>query len=138
MSQALGALAGNALEPAVDAHNPEGTRHAALDVHMAALDLQLQYRPPTEIDLGRFGIWAHQLLVDTASDEPDPGHIAGDVTSLEWIWDRIAHTLDQTDVDDIEAQLDDLRTAVDEEDTTAATEAALRLIDTITGLEPIT
>ena len=138
MSQALDALAGNPLMPAVDAHNPEGARNAALDVQMAALDLQLQYRPPTEIDLGRFRVWASQLLVDTTSDEPDPGHIAGDVTSLEWVWDRIAHTLDDADVADIEAQLEELRTAADDEDTTAAAEAAPRLVDIITGLQPTT
>lgn len=135
MSQALDALAGNALEPAVDAHNPEGARNAALTVEMAGLDLQLQYRPPAEIDLGRFNIWANQLLVDTASDEPDPGHIAGDVTSLEWVWDRIAHTLDETDANEIEAQVEDLRTAADEEDTAAAAEAAPQLVDTVAGLE---
>jgi hypothetical protein len=138
MSQALDALAGDPLRPAVDARNPEGARDAALDVQMAALDLQLQYRPPADIDLGRFGVWASQLLVDTASDEPDPGNIAGDVTSLEWILARIAHTLDDTDVADIEAQLEDLRTAADDEDMTAAAEAVPRLVDTITGLQPST
>jgi hypothetical protein len=136
MSQALDALAGNALMPAVEAHNPEGARHAALAVEMAGLDLQLQYRPPTEIDLGRLGIWANQLLVDTASDEADPGHIAGDVTSLEWIWDRIAPTLDEPDVNDIQIRLEELRTAADDEDTTAAAEAALGLVETVAGLQP--
>jgi hypothetical protein len=136
MSQALDALAGNALMPAVEAHNPEGARHAALAVEMAGLDLQLQYRPPTEIDLGRLGIWANQLLVDTASDEADPGHIAGDVTSLEWIWDRIAPTLDEPGVNDIQTRLEELRTAADDEDTTAAAEAAPRLVETVAGLQP--
>jgi hypothetical protein len=138
MSQALDALAGNALMPAVEAHNPEGARHAALAVEMAGLDLQLQYRPPTEIDLGRLGIWANQLLVDTASDEPDPGHIAGDVTSLEWIWDRIAPTLDEPGVNDIQAQFEELRTAADDEDTASAAEAAPRLVETVAGLQPAT
>jgi hypothetical protein len=136
MSQALDALAGSPLMPAVDARNPEGARGAALDVQMAALDLQLQYRPPADVDLGRFGVWANQLLVDTTSEEPDPGHIAGDVTSLEWIWDRIAHTLDDTDVADIEAQLEDLRTAADDEDTAAAADGAPRLVDTIAAVQP--
>jgi hypothetical protein len=136
MSQALDALTGNMLEPAVDAHNPEGARNAALDVELASLDLQLPYRAPTEIDLGRFTVWGRQLLVDTASDEPDPGNIAGDVTSMEWIWDRIAHTLDGDDVTEIETQLDDLRSAADDEDTAAAAKAAPQLIDTLDALEP--
>ncbi|MGH9112837.1 MAG: hypothetical protein ACRDZN_11165 [Acidimicrobiales bacterium] len=138
LSQALDALAGNPLVPAVDARNPEGARNAALDVEMAALDLELQYRPATEIGHGRFGVWAHQLVIDAASDEADPGQIAGDVTSLEWIWDRIAHTLDQADVDDIEAQLEQLRTAADDEDTAAAAEAAPQFAHTVAGLQPTT
>jgi hypothetical protein len=137
MSDALDSLAGNALVPAVADRNPEGARNAALDVEMAALDLQLQHRPPAEIDLGRFGIWADQLVVDAASDEPDAGLIAGDVTSLEWTWDRIAHTFDQADADDVQAQLDELRAAADDEDTAAAAEAAPRLVDTISRLRPV-
>jgi len=131
MDEALAALAGTALMPAVDERNAEGTRAAALDVRMAALDLELQYRPPAEIDFDRLGVWADRLLVDTASDEPDPGNVAGDVTSLEWVWDRMAHTLDDTDVADVEGQLDDLRNAADDEDVAAAAEAASRLADTI-------
>ncbi|HEU0171699.1 MAG TPA: hypothetical protein VFR26_09625 [Acidimicrobiales bacterium] len=134
MSDALDALAGNALVPAVADRNPEGARNAALDVEMAALDLQLQYRPPAEIDLGRFGIWADQILVDAASDEPDAGLIAGDVTSLEWTWDRIAHTLDQADADALQTQLEELRAAADDEDTAAAAEAAPHLVDTISRI----
>jgi hypothetical protein len=138
MSQALDALTGNPLMPAVESRNPEGARNAALDAQMAALDLQLQYRPPTEIDLARFGVWANQLVVDTASEEPDPGQIAGDVASLEWVWDRIANTLADGDVADIDAQLEDLRTAADAEDTAVAAEAAPRLVDVVAGLRPTT
>jgi hypothetical protein len=135
MGQALDALRGNALLPAVDDRNPEGARNAALDVEMAALDLELQYRPPIEIDLGRFNVWANQLAVDSASDEADPGHIAGDVTSLEWVWDRIAHGVDQADADDIETQLDSLRTAADDENTDAAAGAAPRFVETVASLQ---
>ncbi|HET6833075.1 MAG TPA: hypothetical protein VFH30_04345 [Acidimicrobiales bacterium] len=138
MGQALDALRGSALMPAVDDRNPEGARNAALDAEMAALDLELQYRPPTEIDLGRFNVWANQLAVDSASDEADAGQIAGDVSSLQWIWDRIAQTLDQADVDDVEAQLEALRTAADDEDTDAAAEAAPGFVETVAGLQPTT
>jgi hypothetical protein len=136
MDQALAALAGTPLRPAVNENNPEGARNAALDVEMAALDLRLQYEEPTEIDLGRFNVWANQLLVDASSDEPDPGNIAGDVTSLEWVWDRIAHTLDDSSVSDIEAQLEALRTAADDEDTGSAADAAPQLVDSIAELQP--
>jgi hypothetical protein len=138
MDEALAALAGNALVPAVTERNAQGARVAALDVHMAALDLELQYRPPTEIDLDRFGVWADRLIVDTASDEPDPGSVAGDVTSLEWVWDRIGHTLADADVAAVEAQLEDLRTAADDEDVAAAATAASRLVDTVAGVRSAT
>jgi hypothetical protein len=135
MGQALDALRGNALMPAVDDRNREGARNAALDVGMAALDLELQYRPPAEVDLGRFAVWANQLAVDSASDEADPGQVAGDVSSLEWIWDRIAHRLDQADVDAIGSQLEELRVAADAEDTDAAAEAAPRFVESVAGLQ---
>ena len=135
MGQALDALRGNALMPAVDDRNREGARNAALDVEMAALDLELQYRPPTEVDLGRFDVWANQLAIDSASDEADAGQVAGDVSSLEWIWDRIAHSLGQADVDEVESQLTELRAAADDEDTDAAAEAAPRLVESVAGLQ---
>jgi hypothetical protein len=136
MDDALDALAGDPLQPAVDERNPEGARNAALDAQMAALDLQLQYRPPTDIDLERFRVWANQLLVDTASDKAEAGNLAGDVTTLEWVWDRIAHTLDQGAVRDIEAQLEDLRAAADDEDVATAADAAPEFVEAVTTLEP--
>jgi hypothetical protein len=134
MDQALALLTGTPLLPAVDEHNAEGARNAALDVALAALDLELQYRPPAQVDLGRFGVWADQLVVDSASDEPDPGNVAGDVTSLEWVWDRIAHTVGDRRARDVESQLKALRAAADDEDTAAAAGAAPRLVATIEGL----
>lgn len=131
MDRALDAVAGDPLSPALDDRNVEGVREAAVKVAQASLDLQLQYRSPTEIDLARFGLWTRQLVVDSSSDEPDPGHIAGDVTTLELVWDRIAHTLDDTTRSEIETQLADLRTAADTENTTTAAEAAPRLVETI-------
>ncbi|MGH2475054.1 MAG: hypothetical protein ACRDIL_07295, partial [Candidatus Limnocylindrales bacterium] len=125
----------NALMPAVGERNPEGARSAALDAEMAALDLELQYRPPIEIDLGRFNVWANQLALDSDSDEADAGQIAGDVSSLEWVWDRIADRFEQADVDAIGGQLEDLRAAADDEDTAAVAEAAPRLVETVAGLQ---
>ena len=55
------------------------------------------------------------------------------MSSLEWVWDRIA-PLGQADVDEIESQLKDLRAAADDEDTDAA-EAAPRLVETVAGLQ---
>jgi hypothetical protein len=136
MDRALDAVAGDPLSPALDDRNVEGVREAAVKVEQASLDLQLQYRSPAEIDLARLAARARQLVVDTSSDEPDPGHIAGDVTTLQLVWDRIAHTLNDSDASEIEAELDDLRTAADTEDAPAAAEAAPQLVDTISSITP--
>ncbi len=133
MTDALDALAGNALVPAVEAHNVTGAAKAAVDVTQAALDLQLRYRPPVEIDQARFGLWVRQLQVDAGGDEPEPAFVAGDVTVLEWTWDRIAHTYDDRSTADIEALLDDLRKAADNENTKAANKTAERLQQRLEG-----
>jgi len=80
-------------------------------------------------------VWANQLALDSASDEADAGHIAGDVSSIEWVWDRVAHHIDQADVDEVARQLEDLRAAADDEDTDAAAEAAPRFVDSVAGLQ---
>jgi hypothetical protein len=132
MSRALDALAGDALIPAVNNRNVAGARKAAIDVAQASLDLQLRHRLPAEIDRARFGLWTQQLLVDAEGDEAGP--VLGDVTVLEWIWDRIAHTFDSAEAGEIEAQLDDLRAAADEEDLAAAANVAAELRDFLAAL----
>jgi hypothetical protein len=83
---------------------------AAIDVAQSALDLELRYRPPAEIDLGRFKLWANQVLVDAGTG--DVGGVRGDVTTMEWIRDRFAHTLDRADLTAIDAHLVTLRESV--------------------------
>jgi hypothetical protein len=134
MSRALGAPAGDGLTGAVDARNVAEARKAPLNVGQASLDLQLQYRPLAEIDLARLDLWARRLLVDAAGD--DLGAVVGDVATLEWIWDRVAHVVAAPDAERIETQLDDLRTAADGEDLAAAADAATALRDSLAGLEP--
>ena len=134
MNRMLRALAGDSLVPAADDHNAEGTANAALDVGQASLDLQLQFRPPTEIDTDRFELWSRQLVVDAQRLEAVPAFIAGDVATLEWILDRFAHTLDPATRSELESQLSDLRSAADEEDVAAATELAPQLVATTAAL----
>lgn len=86
---------------------------AAIDVAQSALDLELRYRPPAEIDLGRFELWANQILVDAAAR--DLGGVRGDVTTMERIRDRFAHTLAAPDLTAIDAHLVALRESVADE-----------------------
>lgn len=106
-------------------HDRAGSRQAALDVAQAGLDLQLQYRPVAEIDLGRFEAWLRQLLVDAQAR--DHGALLGDVSTLEWIRDRIEKALDPTDLTRFDTLLKELRTNAADEDFEAASETAAQL-----------
>jgi hypothetical protein len=136
MSLALDALTGNPLVPAVQARNDEGARTAAVDVGLASRDLELQYRPVSEIDLARFDLWSRRLLGDSGSAEADPGHIAGDVAALTRVWDRIAHTVDPSAARAIKAELGRLQKAAKQEDVASAAERAKRLSQEVAGLQP--
>jgi hypothetical protein len=124
MTEALAALS-----EAVDASDAAQTRQAAIDAARWSLDLQLQYRPPTEIDLARFDLWAAQLTVDAAAG--GAAAVNGDLFALDYIRDRILHTLDGADLTRINLQLEELQGAVSDGDLAAATDAAERLRDTI-------
>jgi len=129
MTRALGVLA-----EAVDARDTAEARHAAIDVARWSLDLQLRYRPPAEIDLDRFDLWLAQLQIDAASR--DAAAVNGDFFTLDYIRDRILHTLGGADVTRLNTQLEELASAVGDEDFPAATDAAARLRNTLAGLEP--
>lgn len=132
MRRALAALAGDALTPAVDAHDAGGAARASTTAAIAALDLQLQYRSPREIDRARFAAWSRQLIQDADGD--DPGAVAGSVTILEWIRDRIGPELQPADAGRIEAELAELRSAADAEDLGRAARGAARLRQTAAAL----
>ena len=134
MDRALRDLAGDAMVPAVDDRNAEGARNAALDVVTASIDLQIPYRTQEETDRSRFQVWARQLVADSERVEAVPGFIAGDATTLEWVWQRFAHTIDSTAAGDIESVLADLRAAADDEDVTSVAELAPGLLDAALSL----
>jgi sigma54-dependent transcription regulator len=67
-------------------------RGAALDLLQAALDLELRHRTADQIDRARFDLWARRAQLDLAAH--DLANATGDVSTLEWIRDRIATGLD--------------------------------------------
>jgi hypothetical protein len=117
------------LTRAVAARTPTGAHAAALRVAQDDLDLRLQHRPVVEIDLDRLRLWARQLQVDAAAR--DPGAIAGDVTTMEWIRDRVRHTLDQAAAARLDDQLRGVRDAADGHDLPAVAKAAPALLETL-------
>ena len=128
MTDALAALA-----EAVDARDAAQAQQAAIGAAQWSLDLQLQYRPATEIDLARFDLWAAQLVADAAAG--DAAAVNGDLFTLDYIRDRILHTLPGDEVTRINSALEELQTAVSEEDLPAARSAAEHLRSAIGQLK---
>ncbi|MGH7725789.1 MAG: hypothetical protein ACREOU_10235 [Candidatus Eiseniibacteriota bacterium] len=83
MNQAVGAL-----DAAVSGRNSAGSRQASVDVALAALDLELQYRPRAEIDEELLEAWARQLEIDR--EARDEGAIRSDRLTIRMIRDRLA------------------------------------------------
>ena len=113
----------------MDARDAEHTPQAAIDVAQWSLDLRLQYRPQTEVDLARMDLWADQLTLDAAAGEV--GSVGGDVFTISYIRDRILNTLDGADVVRVDSEVQKLQVAVADDDLLAASEAAERLKDTL-------
>lgn len=108
------------------------TYSASIDAAYASNDLQLRYRPVTEVDTMRFELWVRRALVDATRGSL--GGVRSDVVTLEWIRDRIAHTLDPVTRVRIDTLVSELGTAVVDEDLTAAGQTARDLREVLSGL----
>ena len=122
-----------ALKAAVDARDAERTSQAAIDVAQWNLDLWLQYRPQTEIDLARMDLWAAQLTLDASGG--DGSAVGGDVFTIGYIRDRILNTLDDADVVRVDTEVQQLQVAAADKDLAAASDAAERLRNTLGQLQ---
>jgi hypothetical protein len=110
---------------AVRALTRHHTRAAALNVAQAALDLQLQFRPPAAIDRARLRLWARRVVVDAARH--DAGGVNGDVATIEWIRDRIARAVGRVTLARIDGRIEALRAAVTDGKLRAAARTARRI-----------
>jgi hypothetical protein len=126
------ALAG--VGAAVTARDQGKAATAAINVAQSALDLQLRYTPPTDIDRARFGLWARQILADARAG--NTGGVRGDITTMEFVRDRFVDTLDQPDVISIDVSLMALRETVNDGDLPAAETEAQDLLDTLADIQP--
>jgi hypothetical protein len=122
------------LDAAVGARSPARTRDAAIEAARLSFDLQLRYRPVTEIDLARMDLWAAQLLVDEAAG--NTAGVAADAYAMDYVRDRILAALDEADLTRVNTALGAIQVAVIDEEPAAAAEAAGRLREIIAGLEP--
>jgi hypothetical protein len=108
------------------------TRSASIDAAYASNDLQLRYRSVTDIDTMRFELWVRRALVDATAGSR--GGVRSDVVTLEWIRDRIAHTLDPVPRTQIDALVGELGTAVVDSDLAAAAATARALREVVADL----
>jgi len=129
LDDAMGRLA-----PAVRAHKAAAVEQAAVDVAQPVLDLELQYRPPAEIDAARFELHAQQLRLDAAAH--DLAGVTGGVATLEWMRDRFAASLSPAGRADIDTRLAALRSASDAKNLVAAADHAARLGARLRNLMP--
>ncbi len=121
------------LTRAVNEGDQAKASQAAIDVARSSLDLQLRHRPATEIDLARFDLWLAQLGLDAKAG--DPALVNGDFFAIDYIRDRIQHTIGDADLVELNTLLDELNGAVADEDVAAAAETAQQLREVVAGLE---
>jgi hypothetical protein len=121
-----------ALDRAVRARDTTRARQAAIDVTQSTLDLELRYRPASEVNLARFDLWVAQVLVDVAAR--DDAAVRGDVFTLGYIRDRIVHALDPAHITALNIQLGRLQLAAVDGALARASRAATRLRAVTAGL----
>ena len=121
-----------ALSEAVAARRSAAAAQAGIDAARWSLDLQLRHRPVLEVDLARLSLWAAQLLLDAAAEEPDL--VRGDLFALDYVRDRVRAGLDATDASAIDALMEELNGALGDEDLAAVAAGARELRETLAAL----
>ncbi|WP_432190784.1 hypothetical protein [Streptomyces sp. bgisy027] len=120
----------DSLDEAVSAKDGQETPAAALRVAQNTSDLRLRYEPVRTVDLDRFALWARQLGIDASAG--DAGAVAGDVTSLELVWERLKDDTGGAVAAAVTADLSAARAAADRKDLAKAGELAPGLAEHLT------
>jgi hypothetical protein len=113
------------LSSAVAARDRNASENAAIDVAQAALDLELRYEPPADIDRARFALWARQIVADAHAH--DLGGVRADLATMELVRDRFFDELDSVTRSRINAAILSLREIVENKDLPAARAEGARL-----------
>ncbi|MFI7410220.1 hypothetical protein ACIBU0_16300 [Streptomyces sp. NPDC049627] len=120
------------LDEAVAAKDEGETLGAALRVAQNTSDLRLRHEPVRTADVARLALWARQLGIDAAAGAE--GAVAGDVTSLELVWERLKDQVPKDGAAAVTADLREAREAADRGDTAAAQQVAPDLAEAVAGL----
>ena len=105
---------------ASDGDEAAATRRA-IGVARLVNDLTLRYRPIPEVDLDRIGLWAAQLIVDAGAEDIEG--VRSDTFAMDYARERIVGGVPSDLVDELNATLEELQTAIDDEDFTAIADA---------------
>jgi len=119
-----------AVDDVAHAHSPREARQAAVNLALRALDQQLRYREPVEVDRDRVALWCDQLLLDAAAR--DTANVSGDVFTLFYLRDRVVSSLTPAQTSAYNHQLGALQVAAPDHNLGQAVQAARALRDTLT------
>lgn len=112
----------NRLSSVVAERNGGATQQAAIEIARSSYDIQLRYRPATEIDMARLDLWAAQLQLDATDN--DTGSVKGDTFTMILIKDRFIRSLDAPTVQELNLAFGDLQPAAANEELPTAADAA--------------
>jgi hypothetical protein len=120
------------LVASLDVRDRTASRLASIDTAYASNDIQLRYRPATEVDTIRLGLWARRAFVHAKDDAL--GATRSALVTMEWIRDRVAHTLDAVTLTRVDSLLHELGVAVFDGDLRAAARNAHSLQRVVAAL----
>jgi hypothetical protein len=122
------------LSNAIEAKASRPAQAAGIDVAQAAVDLELPFRPPAEIDIARFQLWIRQLLLDARAGQV--GAASGDMAALEVTRDRFSAGIDPVALTRINRDLLTMREEQVDGNLRAVARVASDLLDRTSSLAP--
>jgi hypothetical protein len=133
--QPLLADAIDAMATAADANREATAANTAILVARLAGDVRLRYARVAAVDLNRVGLWGAQVVVDSRA-ESDQGVLA-DNFALSYVRDRLIAGLAPADLTQLDIALEDLQTAIDDDDFAAMADSgeALRQFAAETAIQ---
>jgi hypothetical protein len=133
----LGPLLDEALEglsAAVADGDDAAAGQAAIDLGRLALDLGLRHRPHQPIEVGRLDLWLAQLQLDAAAE--DAALLNGDYFVLDYVRERLVSALDQEQAAALNLGMEELLSAIGDEDFAGAAAVADEMRAALEGLRP--
>jgi hypothetical protein len=94
---------------------------AAIDVARLVNDLTLRYRSIPDVNLDRIGLWGAQLILDAGAENLND--VRSDNFAVDYARERIVGGVPDETVNELNATLEELQLAIDDEDFAAISEA---------------